>query len=194
MPRRLKNLRARLRLVVDRGLRFTLACVVGVYGLFATTTEQSSATDILLAETSRPGFAISLIPIGTGTLTYGQTIRFRISSERDGYAHLYSIDPQGHSRAWTENLPLHGGSSVDFPLAVDNLIMRAGPPAGDEKIILFVTEQAFKGFSGQKGGRLKLPVSLPIDGPQLERELGGAARRQPDQSWARTELILRIVE
>ena len=161
---------------------------------------QACSEDVYIGRTasgevaSTPGFAISLIPTGSSTLSYGQSIGFRLESVRDGFAHLYSIDASGRVMAWAENLPIRKGIAVTYPRPEDDLVIRANPPAGEECVILLVTERNLAGFGDHSGRTATLPSALPLEPARFLKQLDDASHAQPDKSWARTEIWIRTIE
>jgi hypothetical protein len=139
-------------------------------------------------------FAVSLIPVGSSVLVYGQTVGFRIATTRGGFAHLYSIDPVGQVRVWAENMPVSSDAAVFYPRPADNLTIRAGPPAGEERVILMVTEHVIAGFAGRKNQATTVPAVLPYDAARFRRELDAVLAAPANGVAAKAEIVMRIVE
>ena len=89
-----------------------------------------AAPEVVVDENGDPSFAVGVVPTMAPPVRVGTVLGFRLSSNLDGYGHLYVISAMGDVTRLTENLPLEAGVQVDYPQAGDAIQLRASPPAG----------------------------------------------------------------
>jgi hypothetical protein len=133
----------------------------------------------------------SLMPIGPSTLTIGEPIRFKMVSLGDGYGHLYVLSASGRSQLWMENVRVHGGVPISFPLP--GQIVRASPPAGDEVVLFVATRSRIAGFLGG-GSTSTTPFELQYTHDGLRGALQNQLDALPREDWAVAELNIRVHE
>jgi hypothetical protein len=173
----------------------TLAMAAGLVAcLPAEPTAQSGAVSVTVPSGSRPGLALSIMPVGPSTLSYGETVGFRLMSVAGGFGHLYVIDDTGAVQAWAENLPLHPGESLDYPVAGSGLRLRAAPPAGNDHVIFLATLHRFSGFIESDLRTVVQPVTLPYRAAEFRRQLDAVTNSLPNRSWGRSEIEIRVVD
>ena len=137
----------------------------------------------------RPPFSVSLVPTAPVPIRIGTELGFQLSSSTAGYASLYLLDPVYAVQVLAENLALASGS-LEYPSS-PGFILRAAPPVGFNRVILLVTRQPFRGFSGDE--TLTTPVPTALDGRIFVRQLNDETSNLPGPSWAADDVCLRIV-
>lgn len=134
-------------------------------------------------------FSVSLVPMAPVPIRTSTELAFQLSSSTAGYASLYLIDPVYAVQILAENLPIPAGS-LEYPPR-EEFTLRAAQPVGYNWVILLVTRQPFRGFSGDD--TLTRPVGTALDGRTFVDQLNRATRLLPSFSWAADEVRIRIV-
>ena len=153
-----------------------------------------AAPEVVVDENGDPSFAVGVVPTMAPPVRVGTVLGFRLSSNLDGYGHLYVISAMGDVTRLPENLPLEAGVQVDYPQAGDAIQLRASPPAGIERLILLVTRQPFAGFTNGQGQLATRPMALASTAESFLEELNRATDTLPSSSWAVAEERVQVVE
>ena len=147
------------------------------------------APQVEVEENAEYAFAVGVTPTTAPPVAVGAPVGFRLSSSRDGYAHLYLIGSDGGVTALAENLPVAAGAQADWPPPGGGVTMRASAPAGIDRLILLVTQQPFVGFVDATG-----PVGLAETAEAFLARFNAATARLPASSWAVAETRVQVVE
>lgn len=180
-----------------------LAPLVAAGLLVAGPAGAQTQTKDLNAEIAAPGkpkppavpaapadVAVSMLPLGSSILKLGEPIRFRVTSNVNGFGHLYVTNTSGTVLMVAENVPLKAGRSIDLPKT--GVILRAAPPAGDNRVLFLATREKFKGFGG--GEMVERPSDVQLTGFGLVSSLRLRLATTPRADWAFTELTIRVTE
>ena len=130
---------------------------------------------------------ISLVPTTASVLKIGSSIGFSIGSTAGGYASLYALSASGKVQLWLENVPIRAGGTISYPTRGG--VIRATPPAGDEKILMVVTRTRIAGFAH---GTVRSPLVLPYTHEAFRQALAGKTSALASDDWTSTELTVRI--
>ena len=152
------------------------------------------AEQVAVVANDAPAFAVGVTPTMAPPVRVGTPVGFLVSSSETGYGHLYLINADGGVTMLAENLPLAAGAQVDYPLAGDEITIRASPPAGIDRLILLVTRQPFVGFADNQGNTLTRPVALASTAEAFLRAFNQATGSLPEASWAVAETRVQVVE
>ena len=130
---------------------------------------------------------VSLMPVGPSTIAIGQPIRFRMVSLSDGFGHLYVLSASGRTQVWLENARVRAGQPLRYPL--QGKIVRASPPAGDEKLIFVATRGPIEGFTGRG-------TNVPFDLQYMHESLRASLQQKlgllPRDDWGFAEIGIRV--
>lgn len=152
------------------------------------------APQVEVEENAEYAFAVGVTPTSAPPVAVGAPVGFRLSSSRDGYAHLYLIGSDGGVTALAENRPVAAGAQSDWPPPGSGVTMRASAPAGIDRLILLVTRQPFVGFVDAAGQALSRPVGLPETAEAFLARFNAATASLPASSWAAAETRVQVVE
>lgn len=152
------------------------------------------APQVEVEENAEYAFAVGVTPTTAPPVAVGTPVGFRLSSNRDGYAHLYLIGSDNGVTALAENLPVAAGAQADWPPPGGGVTMRASAPAGIDRLILLVTRQPFVGLVDAAGQALPGPVGLAETAEAFLERFNGATARLPAASWAVAETRVQVVE
>lgn len=144
------------------------------------------------APSARPGRAVtaSLSPIGPSVVPVGTPIRFRITSNRSGFGHLYIVNTSGKVLMLVENIPLKANRPHDLPRG--GVVLRAAPPVGDNQILFLVTRDRLAGFAN--GATSTTPADVQVTPDGLVSVLKARLADWPRERWAYTDLVIRVTE
>ena len=131
---------------------------------------------------------VSLMPIGSSTITIGQPLRFKMVSLADGFGHLYVLSASGRTQLWLENIRIHAGRPIGYPTS--GKIVRAAAPAGDETVIFVASRKPIDGFAGVGSTLTPVDLQLSHEGfrAAIEQKFNGISR----ENWAFAEIRVRV--
>ncbi len=139
---------------------------------------------------TREPFSVGIVPTVPVPIGVGTHLAFRLSSTTAGYANLYLLDPVGQVSVLAENMPLAAGN-LTYPSPVHGFTLEASQPVGLNRVILLVTRQPFRGFSGD--ATLTTPVALALHAREFLTDLNRATARLSRASWVMDEIQIRVV-
>ena len=180
-----------------RRLRATVGAwlvVLAAFGCSSNPRPPMGAADAELEGNDAPAFAVGVTPTMAPPVAVGTAVGFRLSSSRDGYAHLYLLGSDGGATALAENLPVAAGAQADWPPPGGDVTIRASAPVGVDRLILLVTQQPFVGFAGAAGQGLARPVGLAETAEAFLERFNETTAGLPASSWAVAETRVQVVE
>lgn len=143
--------------------------------------------------TSNPVSRVSTSIFPTKTpLRFGEKAGFMLSASTEGYGNLYLLAKSGKVLVLAENLRLSANESVLFPPLAGGFNLRAGPPAGVDRVLFLVTRKPFRGFRGAGAGGSQ-PVPLAVGPNEFIAKLNAAAAELPGSDWALTEARIEVM-
>ncbi len=169
------------------------AALLGVLCLQAGTRGSAPAElrQSAVVENRSAPFSISLVPAVPIPIRIGTNLAFSVSSSTAGYYGLYLIDPLGEVWVLAENLPLPAGSMTYPSAPAQNFTLAAAEPLGLNRVILLVTRDPVRGFSGND--TMTRAVSLAIRGGAFVSQLNAVLATLPTSDWATDEITVRVV-
>ena len=184
---------------VSRGFLRAVAVTVALLPLAASGCASNhrppmGAAQVDVDGNAAPAFAVGVTPTMAPPVVVGTPVGFRLSSNRDGYAHLYLIGSDGGVTALAENLPVAEGAQAEWPPPGGGVTVWASAPVGVDRLILLVTRQPFVGFVDAAGQALARPVGLAETAEAFLNRFNRATASLPAASWAVAETRVQVVE
>jgi Domain of unknown function (DUF4384) len=118
----------------------------------------------------------------------GRAVSFEISTNVDGYAHMYVVSASGRAQVWLENVPISPGRNIRFPT---NGNITAAPPVGQDDIVLIVTRDRVKGFLGW--GSTRTPRVLSYSPGAFREAVRERFEDLPRRDWSYDRTVVRVV-
>ncbi|MBP2230028.1 hypothetical protein J2847_003331 [Azospirillum agricola] len=159
-------------------------------------TTTASAGDLRVTVNPAQPFAVRIAPMAKQPMVEGESMSFRLESQRSGYAQLYLLQASGSVLVLAENLAVRSRDERVFPGPVDGFDLRVRPPAGVDNALLVVTAQPFPAILGPAAAAAKPgPVLAPLPRDAFVDRLGTALARLHPDAWnsamTSTEVLVR---
>ena len=168
-----------------------LAGCAGMPGAVSPPSTPAPKPPTTVASNPVSRVSTSIFPTKT-PLRFGEKAGFMLSASTEGYGNLYLLTKSGKVLVLTENLRLSANESVLFPPLAGGFNLRAGPPAGVERVLFLVTRKPFRGFRGAGVGGSQ-PVPLAVGPNEFIAKLNAAAAELPGSDWALTEARIEVM-
>lgn len=143
----------------------------------------------------KPSFSVKITGPEKQPVIQGETLAFRLVSQKDGFGQLYLFRASGDVQVLAENLPVKAGVQRVFPDSTDRFELKAERPPGMDTALLVVTAKAFTPEPGLAERPAKpLPAPSPLRRPAFIERLGGALDQLHPDEWsgARTSVDVLV--
>ena len=127
-------------------------------------------------------FTVGVIPTRAPRTRFGHKLAFRLNTSTCAYRQLYLLTASGDVLVLTQNLPLDADTETVYPDPDTGLVLRASPPAVEERLLFLVTIQPFEGFGKVSATGTPLQLAMRVDA--FIRDLNAATHHLPEAGWA----------
>ena len=190
-PRMANSIREIVRILVLPVAVLAAGFLGGCVGTTQGSAGFTAAPEMALAHNPNSTIAAGIVPDRAPPVAIGDELGFRVSANGDAYGHLYLINASGRVFVLVENLRLPANAQIRFPRDSANLMFRAQPPAGVERVVLLATRHRFAGFS--QGTAAGGPVQIAAEAREFVSELNAALGRLPEEDWTIAETHIEVI-
>lgn len=140
---------------------------------------------------SAQGVRLSITSMSGSRVEEGGKVRFRIASNRTGFAHLYVLSASGRLQLWMENVPIRASKALVYPTA-PGVTIRAVAPLGQDRIVALLTRKRLDGFNGRQ--TTDIPMDLDMEQDEFQNAFEGMLAEDERNDWAWARTAVRVVE
>ena len=184
----MKTLTSRLSLIA-----LTAATALAVIACpVAAREDKDDDRDLTPAWQSTPGnrsMKLAFKSMNGSRVEEGDTVRFQMRANRDGYVHMYVVSASGRVQLWMENIAISADEKLTYPSSNDVKIT-ARPPFGKDRIVAILTQNKMDGFLGRIATRR--PVDLDMSESEFRKDVEAMMADVPKSRWTWSTLTVSL--